>query len=63
MKITAPLLCKGYTLYLDNYSNSPVIAVFLKRHTVDCIVTLRLNRYLTSGRKEQKEPKKRYSVY
>jgi hypothetical protein len=44
MQITSSLLGKGYTVCLDNYNNSPALAVFLKRCTTVCIGTLRLNR-------------------
>jgi hypothetical protein len=44
MKLTEPLLGKGYTVWTDNYYNSPELAHFLKRHNTDCLGTLRLNR-------------------
>jgi hypothetical protein len=33
MKVTEPLLGKGYTVCLDKYNNNPALAVFLKRHS------------------------------
>jgi hypothetical protein len=44
MKLIEPLLSKGFTVWMDNYYNSPDLAHFLKRHNTDCIGTLRLNR-------------------
>ncbi|XP_045492556.1 piggyBac transposable element-derived protein 4-like [Colias croceus] len=40
-KLMAPLLNKGYRLFMDNWYNSPLLARFLKRNGTDCIGTLR----------------------
>ncbi|KAJ8704146.1 hypothetical protein PYW07_013440 [Mythimna separata] len=39
-----PLLDKGYTLFMDNWFNSPLLARFLKTRKTDCVGTLRANR-------------------
>jgi hypothetical protein len=44
MKQIEPILGKGYTVWMDNYYKSTELAHFLKRHTTDCVGTLRLNR-------------------
>ncbi|RVE41088.1 hypothetical protein evm_014261, partial [Chilo suppressalis] len=43
-KLMAPLLNKGYRLFLDNWYNSPLLARFLKLNGTDCVGTLRPNR-------------------
>jgi hypothetical protein len=56
MKLMQPLLGRGYTLWLDNYYNSPALARNLKTvHATDCVGTLSLNRKNVS--KELKENK------
>jgi hypothetical protein len=42
MKLIEPLLGKGYTVWMNNYYNSPELAHFMKRHSTDCVGTLRL---------------------
>ena len=44
MQLVNPLLGKGYTLWMDNYYNSPLLVAVLKKHRTDCVGTLRLNR-------------------
>ncbi|XP_015111779.1 piggyBac transposable element-derived protein 4-like [Diachasma alloeum] len=44
LKLMEPLLGQGYTLWMDNFYNSPALAFFLKSHEIDCVGTLRLNR-------------------
>jgi len=44
LKLTEPLLHKGYTLWMDNYYNSPPLAKFLKSCNTDCVGTIRINR-------------------
>ncbi|CAG4958413.1 unnamed protein product [Colias eurytheme] len=39
-KLMAPLLGKGYRLFMDNWYNSPLLARFLKRNGTDLIGTL-----------------------
>lgn len=43
LNLTEPLLHRGYTLWMDNYLNSPDMACFMKRGT-NCVGTLRVNR-------------------
>ncbi|KAL0858681.1 hypothetical protein ABMA27_011173 [Loxostege sticticalis] len=43
-KLIAPLLHKGYRLFMDNWYNSPLLARFLKRNGTDCVGTLRPSR-------------------
>ena len=44
-KLVGPLLGRGYTLWMDNYYNSPSLARELKTiHATDCVGTLRLSR-------------------
>ncbi|KAJ8729506.1 hypothetical protein PYW08_001087 [Mythimna loreyi] len=38
-----PLLDKGYTLFMDNWFNSPLLARFLKTRKTDCVGTVRAN--------------------
>jgi hypothetical protein len=44
LKLSEPLLHKGYTLWMDNYYNSPALAKFLKSCNTDCVETVRVNR-------------------
>lgn len=44
LRLIKPLLNKGYTLWMDNWFNSPLLARFLKRNKTDCAGTLRTNR-------------------
>lgn len=44
LKLIGPLLGRGYTLFMDNYFNSPLLARFLKRNRTDCVGTLRKSR-------------------
>ncbi|KAG8224460.1 hypothetical protein J437_LFUL003183 [Ladona fulva] len=44
MKLVEPLLGKGYTLWMDNFYNSPSLACLLKNHSTDCVGTLKLSR-------------------
>jgi hypothetical protein len=43
LKISEPLLHKGYTLWMDSYYNSPALAKFLKSCKTDCVGTIRVN--------------------
>lgn len=42
--LVKPLLDKGYTLIMDNFYNSPLLARYLKSQKTDCFGTLRTNR-------------------
>ncbi|XP_063634991.1 piggyBac transposable element-derived protein 4-like [Cydia splendana] len=42
--LAKPLLGKGYTLIMDNFYNSPLLARYLKSQKTDCFGTLRVNR-------------------
>ncbi|CAK1602485.1 unnamed protein product [Parnassius mnemosyne] len=44
LKLIWPLLDKGYTLFMDNWFNCPLLARFLKKRRTDCVGTLRPNR-------------------
>ncbi|KAJ8716130.1 hypothetical protein PYW08_013415 [Mythimna loreyi] len=44
LSLIRPLLDKGYTLFMDNWFNSPLLARFLKTRKTDCVGTLRANR-------------------
>ncbi|KAJ8708355.1 hypothetical protein PYW07_010480 [Mythimna separata] len=43
LTLIRPLLDKGYTLFMDNWFNSPLLARFLKTRKTDCVGTLRAN--------------------
>jgi hypothetical protein len=34
---------KGYTVWLDNFYNSPVLAMLLKDKNIDCVWSLKVN--------------------
>ncbi|KAI8427155.1 hypothetical protein MSG28_014771 [Choristoneura fumiferana] len=42
--LAKPLLGLGYTLIMDNFYNSPLLARYLKSQKTDCFGTLRVNR-------------------
>jgi hypothetical protein len=45
LKLTEPLLKQGWTVWMDNFYNSPSLAKTLKIiHKTDCAGTLKLNR-------------------
>jgi hypothetical protein len=44
LKLLEPLLHKGYTVWVDNFYNSPALAKTLKAMVIDCVGTLKLNR-------------------
>lgn len=44
LSLMEQLLGKGYTVWMDNFYNSPRLAKFLKENKTDCAGTLRLNR-------------------
>jgi len=44
LKLLEPLLHKGYTVWMDNFYNSPALARTLKAVGTDCVGTLKLNR-------------------
>ncbi|KAI5634266.1 transposase IS4 domain-containing protein [Phthorimaea operculella] len=41
IKLIRPLLNKGYTLFMDNWFNSPLLARFLKKNKTDVVGSLR----------------------
>jgi hypothetical protein len=43
LKLSEPLLHKGYALWMDNYYNLPALAKFLKSCKTDCVGTIRVN--------------------
>jgi hypothetical protein len=43
MKLIEPLLGKSYTVWMDNYYNSPQFPHFLKINITACVGTFRLN--------------------
>lgn len=47
--LTTPLFQKGYTLIMENFYNSPLLARCLKKNGMDCMGTLRLNRQFVPG--------------
>ena len=59
MKFMEPLLGRGYTLWLDNYYNSPTLAREQKTvHDTDCVGTLRINRKNVPKKVKEKKLKK-----
>jgi hypothetical protein len=44
LHLIEPLLHKGYTVWLDNFYNSPALARLLKSKATDCVGTLKINR-------------------
>jgi hypothetical protein len=44
LHLIEPLLHKGYTVWFDNFYNSPALARLLKHNGTDCVGTLKVNR-------------------
>lgn len=44
LSLVRPLLNKGYTLFMDNWFNSPLLTRFLKKNKTDVVGSLRPNR-------------------
>jgi hypothetical protein len=43
LHLIEPLLDKSYTVWLDNFCNSPALARLLKHNGTDCVGTLKIN--------------------
>jgi hypothetical protein len=59
LKLLEPLVGKGFTLWMDNFYNSPDLALELKlKHATDCVGTLRINRKNVPKEIKEKKLKK-----
>jgi hypothetical protein len=58
LKICEPLLHKGYTLWMDNYYNSPALVTFLKSCNTDGVGTIRVNRKAVPKKLQESKLKK-----
>ena len=58
LSLVEPLLEKGHTLWMDNFYNSPSLALRLKSLKTDCVGTLHLSRKDVPQRVKEKKVKK-----